>query len=87
MKIITRGFPPRALWARGRAGSPPLLGRLYAARGMARGAVLPLDQVWTLAQAWYAGRLNADYKGRSAAEIEAILAARPPHPPQLEAAE
>ncbi len=45
-----------------------------AARGLARGAVLPLDQVWTLAQAWYATRLDAGYKGRSAAEVEAILA-------------
>ncbi len=38
------------------------------------GVVLPLSQVWTLAQAWYAGRLGAGYAGRSAAEAEAILA-------------
>lgn len=45
-----------------------------AARGVAKGAVVPLAQVWALAQAWYANRLDRDYHGRSATEAEAILA-------------
>jgi hypothetical protein len=45
-----------------------------AERGAAKGEALPLAQVWMLAQAWYADRLNADYSGRSAATVEAILA-------------
>ena len=35
MKIINRDIPPRALWTLEQAGIPPLLARLYAARGMA----------------------------------------------------
>ena len=41
---------------------------------MALGAVLPLAQVWALAQAWYATRLEPNYRGRSVAEVENILA-------------
>ncbi len=41
---------------------------------MAQGAVLPLTQVWALAQAWYGSRLDAGYSGRSAGDVESILA-------------
>ena len=41
--------------------------------GHARGAVVPVDQMWALAQRWYAGRLDAGWRGRSAREAQAIL--------------
>ncbi|TSE32602.1 single-stranded-DNA-specific exonuclease RecJ [Tepidimonas charontis] len=34
MRLIPRAVPPRAAWALERAGVPPLLARLYAARGV-----------------------------------------------------
>lgn len=36
--------------------------------------MLPLDTLWTLAQAWYRDRLSRDYRGRTAAEAQAIFA-------------
>jgi hypothetical protein len=30
--------------------------------------------MWALAQRWYAGRLDADWRGRSAEQAQAILA-------------
>ena len=33
-RIVVRSVPPRAAWALEQAGLPPLLARLYAARGM-----------------------------------------------------
>jgi hypothetical protein len=40
-----------------------------------RGATLSLDQTWDLARRWYRNRLSADFRGRSAAEAEAIFIA------------
>lgn len=44
-----------------------------AARGREPGAVLALEQVWALAQAWYGDRLHREFRGRSAEKAEAIL--------------
>jgi len=41
--------------------------------GHARGAVLTFAQMWALAQAWYAGRLEEGWRGRSPDEAQAIL--------------
>lgn len=46
-----------------------------AATGEARGEVLTLPQTWRLARLWYFNRSRLDFRGRSAAEIEAIFAA------------
>lgn len=45
------------------------------AKNMPRGALLSLDQIWALSQAWYGDRLSADYAGRTAVAAEAILTA------------
>lgn len=42
-------------------------------RGHEKGAVLDLGTVWELAKAWYRGRLDADWRGRSVEESRAIL--------------
>ena len=34
MKLVQRDVPPRTAWALEQAGVPPLLARLYAARGV-----------------------------------------------------
>jgi len=39
-----------------------------------RGAVLTLPQMWRLAQLWYHDRLDADFRGRTAAQVEQIFA-------------
>ena len=44
-------------------------------RGYQKGAVLDLETVWGLSKAWYRGRLDADWRGRSAEEAQAILEA------------
>ncbi|HSH76638.1 MAG TPA: hypothetical protein VLA09_13205 [Longimicrobiales bacterium] len=44
-----------------------------ARTGHPRGAVVGLEQMWALARRWYSGRLEADWRGRSAEEAEAIL--------------
>jgi len=41
---------------------------------MARGAVLSLEQTWTLARLWYASRLDPDWRRPTAAEAEAAFA-------------
>jgi hypothetical protein len=43
-------------------------------RTLQRGAVLTIEQGWRLARAWYFDRLDPDYRGKTAAEIEAIFA-------------
>jgi hypothetical protein len=48
--------------------------RWCQARGRARGQTLPLERVWALSQVWYGTRMNADYRGRSAAQVEEVLA-------------
>ena len=37
------------------------------------GAVVPLDTVWRLADAWYADRLQADWRRLTPEETEALL--------------
>jgi hypothetical protein len=44
-----------------------------ARRAIARGVVLRLDQVWQLAQAWYAGHADATWRGRSSEEAVAVF--------------
>ena len=41
--------------------------------GHSRGAVVSLEQMWALVQPWYAGRLEADWRGRSVEEARTIL--------------
>jgi hypothetical protein len=40
---------------------------------MPRGELLPYEQVWKLAQLWYADRLSPAFKGRSLAEARQIF--------------
>ncbi len=37
------------------------------------GEVLPLEQVWKLARAWYDNRLSPDYRGRSVEQAVALF--------------
>ena len=48
--------------------------RWCEARGVARGAVFPLEQTWRLARAWYADRLSPEWRPRTPAEAEAVFA-------------
>jgi hypothetical protein len=41
--------------------------------GLARGAILDLAQMWALARLWYADRLSAEWRGRSAEAGQAIM--------------
>ena len=43
-------------------------------RALERGAVLSLDQLWRLADAWYANRLARDWRRRRPDEAEALFA-------------
>lgn len=47
--------------------------RWAAERGVARGESLSLERTWELSKPWYGGRLDPAYRGRSAAEVEAIF--------------
>jgi hypothetical protein len=40
---------------------------------VARGAVVPLDQVWRLAGPWYADRLSLEWTPRAPDRIERLL--------------
>lgn len=42
-------------------------------KGQSRGAVLDLEETWRLAQAWYDGRLDPSWRGRSPARTRKIL--------------
>ena len=42
-------------------------------KGIERGAVLSLRRVWELAKRWYADRMSADFRGRTANEAQAIF--------------
>ena len=42
-------------------------------RGYEKGAVLDLEAVWELSKAWYGGRLDAEWRGRSPQEAQAVL--------------
>lgn len=41
--------------------------------GHQRGAVLDLEQAWALAKAWYGGRMEPSWRGRTAEETRKIL--------------
>jgi hypothetical protein len=43
-------------------------------RGLERGAVFSMEQMWRLARAWYANRLAPDWRRASADEAEALFA-------------
>ena len=42
--------------------------------GLPRGATMTLDQLWAMARRWYAGRLEPEWRGRTAEASQAILA-------------
>ncbi len=42
-------------------------------RGLDRGAVLSLQQQWQLADAWYPGRLDPDWKRRTPEQAQAVF--------------
>ena len=41
---------------------------------VARGAVVPLDQVWRLSGPWYVDRLNEDWRPKTPDVIERLIA-------------
>jgi hypothetical protein len=47
--------------------------RWCAARGVERGAVLPLEQCWRLSLAWYAGRHLPGWRRRNARQARAVF--------------
>ena len=46
----------------------------WLGRGRPRGSVMAVDQQWRLACAWFEGRHLPDWKRRSPAEAQAVLA-------------
>lgn len=42
-------------------------------RAIAKGAVVPLDQVWRLAGPWYADRLDEEWAPRTPEDAERLL--------------
>ena len=48
--------------------------RWCAARGVARGALMTLDQAWDLSRKWYGNRLAADFRRPTRDEALAIFA-------------
>ena len=48
--------------------------RWCAESRMARGAVVPLEQVWRLSRPWYANRLDEDWRPRTPEAIEQLFA-------------
>lgn len=49
------------------------LDRWAEAKGLTRGESLSLKRTWDLSKLWYGERLDPNYRGRSAAEAEAIF--------------
>ena len=49
--------------------------RWCADRGVSRGAVVVLEQVWRLAGPWYADRLTEDWRPKTPEVIERMLIA------------
>ena len=45
------------------------------ATNLPQGALLSVEQIWALSQAWYDDRLSKDYEGRTAIAAEAIFTA------------
>jgi len=48
--------------------------RWCQARGVERGAILTIDQVWSLSRRWYGSRLDPDFRRPTIAEAEEIFA-------------
>jgi hypothetical protein len=48
--------------------------RWRAPRAIAKGAVVPLSQVWQLARRWYAGRAGEAWNPRTPEEAEHVFA-------------
>ncbi|MGH2556307.1 MAG: hypothetical protein ACRDHO_11390 [Actinomycetota bacterium] len=48
--------------------------RWCADRGLLRGGILTLVQLWELATAWYANRIAPDWRRGTAEEAEAVFA-------------
>jgi hypothetical protein len=46
----------------------------YRGRGIPTGETLTLEQQWELARIWYADRMSADWRRRTAEEAEAVFA-------------
>lgn len=42
-------------------------------RNIPQGEILDLDQLWTLAKAWYHNRMDPQFRGRSVEEVSAIF--------------
>jgi hypothetical protein len=49
--------------------------RWCAIRQIAKGAVVPLEQVWTLAGPWYGDRLDLGWTPRTAAAMQQLISA------------
>jgi hypothetical protein len=45
-----------------------------AGRGLERGAVFSVEQMWRLSRAWYSDRLSPEWRRRSAEEAETLFA-------------
>lgn len=45
-----------------------------ARAGLPTGEIVPIEQIWRLAQAWYHDRLDPAFRGRSVEQAQAILA-------------
>jgi hypothetical protein len=50
------------------------LERWRGSMGLERGGLLTPEQQWRLAEAWYANRLDPDWRRRTLAEAEAVFA-------------
>ncbi len=48
--------------------------RYLETRRLPRGATFSLEQLWRLADAWYANRMAADWRRRTPEEAEALFA-------------
>lgn len=46
-----------------------------ARRALTRGGIMTLDQCWAVSRAWYAGRLEPGWRGRSAQAAQEIFQA------------
>ena len=55
-------------------GSEEHVDRWCTRRGMPRGALVTLEQTWSLARAWYERRLDPDYRRPTPAEATAAFA-------------
>ena len=42
-------------------------------RAIARGTVMDLDLIWSLSQPWYAGRADAEWRGRTTEQVQAVV--------------